>query len=138
MADGDGGVTGVGLGGTGLVFRPGSRGQSGDEGGREERGRPPGRVIGVVKRKRARPERYGAHKAGLHPGLLGVSPVVTASSLTALVDVQRLLQLLLQDLISSLQFVHFGQKAPEPQVESFEDADVGAQVVSESHGCGRV
>lgn len=31
--------------------------------------------------------------------------------------------------------MHFGQKAPEPQIESFEDADVGSQVVSESHGC---
>lgn len=34
--------------------------------------------------------------------------------------------------------MHFGQKASEPQVESLEDADVGAQVVSEGHGCGRM
>lgn len=31
--------------------------------------------------------------------------------------------------------MHFGQEASESQVEGFEDADVGSQVVSESHGC---
>lgn len=34
--------------------------------------------------------------------------------------------------------MHFGQKAPEAQIKSFEDADVGPQVVSESHGCRRM
>lgn len=31
--------------------------------------------------------------------------------------------------------MHFRQKTPESQVEGFEDADVGSQVVSQSHGC---
>lgn len=56
--------------------------------------------------------------------------------MTALVGIQRLLQLLLQNLIPALQLVHFRQKASEPQVEGFQDADVGSQVVSQSHGCG--
>lgn len=34
--------------------------------------------------------------------------------------------------------MHFGQEASESQIEGFEDADVGSQVVSESHGCGRM
>lgn len=85
--------------------------------------------------KRAWPERDGPYKPSLHPGLLGVQLVLTASTLTALVGIQRLLQLLLQYLIPALQFVHFGQKASEPQVEGLEYADVGAQVVPKGHGC---
>lgn len=61
--------------------------------------------------------------------------VLTASTLTALVGIQCLLQLLLQYLIPALQFMHFGQKASKPQIKGLKYADVGAQIVPEGHGC---
>lgn len=34
--------------------------------------------------------------------------------------------------------MHFSQEASKSQVEGFEDADVGSEVVSQSHGCRRM
>lgn len=49
-------------------------------------------------------------------------------------SLQSLLQLALQQLVSSLQFVDFGEEAPESQVERLQHMDVGAQVISQVDG----
>ncbi len=73
----------------------------------------------------ARQSRLGTVR--LHGNFPGVKVAVLRS-------LQSLLQLALQQLVSPLQFVDFGEEAAESQVEGFQHMDVGAQVVTQGAG----
>lgn len=77
-----------------------------------------------------RQSRFGTIR--LHGDFTGVKCAVLRS-------LQSLLQLALQQFVSPLKFVDFGEEAAESQVECFQHMDVGAQVISQGAGsCGDV